>query len=211
MRRRWSWLVLAALAAMPAAPVGAGMPANGFPAMAVPADPVPASRDLPFDTAHSRVGFRLTTRWGQRLRGEFPVYEGEVRVHPDGRREVRVRLDSTRMQIVGHRRYTRWARGADFFDVLAFPTIEFRSEAYDGSLLRDGGALHGTLTMREIARPVRFVLEPATCDAPGRDCDVVASGEVDRTEFGMSGWRAAVGDMVRFELRVRTRDPGAGE
>lgn len=198
MRRRWPGLVLAALAALLAGPAPAS-------------DPVPAPRILPFDTGHSRVGFRLKTRWGQRLRGEFPAYEGEVRVHPDGGREVRVRLDSTQMRIVGHQRYTRWARGPDFFDVVAFPVIEFRSETYDEALLRDGGPLHGTLTMREIARPVRFVLEPATCDAPGRDCDVVATGEVDRSGFGMDGWRAAVGDTVRFELRVRTGDPGAAE
>lgn len=168
-------------------------------------DPVPASRTLPFDTDHSAVGFRLSTRWGQRLRGEFPGYDGEVVFHPDGRREVRVRLDSTRMQILGRRRYTRWARGPEFFDVAQFPTIEFRSETYDEALLRDGGPLHGTLTMRGVSRPVRFMVEPATCDAPGRDCDVVAHGEVDRTQFGMEAWQVAVGETVRFSLRVRTR------
>lgn len=192
----WPGLVLAALVAMPAVPA----PTSN-----------PAPRVLPFDTGHSRVGFHLRTRWGQRLRGEFPVYEGEVRVHRDGRRDVRVRLDSRQMRIVGHPRYTRWARGPDFFDVVAFPAIEFRSETYDDALLRSGGALHGTLTMRDVARPVRFMLEPATCDDPGRACDVVASGKVDRTDFGMAGWRAAVGDTVRFELRMRTGDPGAAE
>lgn len=168
-----------------------------------------AASVLPFDTTHSRVGFRLQTRWGQHLRGEFPAYAGEVRVYPDGRRDVRMRLDSTRMHIVGHRRYTRWAKGPDFFDVAGFPVIEFVSETYDATLLREGGALHGTLTMRDVSRPVRFVLDPATCDQPGRECDVVASGEVDRTDFGMDDWRMAVGDTVRFELRVRTVEPVA--
>ncbi|HEU4812874.1 MAG TPA: YceI family protein [Xanthomonadaceae bacterium] len=161
---------------------------------------------LPFDTTHSRVGFRLHTRWGQHLRGEFPAYEGEVRVYPDGRRDVRMRLDSTRMHIVGHGRYSRWAKGPDFFDVADFPVIRFVSETYDATLLREGGALHGTLTMRDISRPVRFILEPATCEQPGIACDVVASGEVDRTDFGMDDWQVAVGDTVRFELRVRTAE-----
>ena len=141
MRRWWPLPVLALLAvgaAMAAKPF-AGMPA---PTMAASTMAGTASaRTVPFDTAHSRVGFRLATRWGQRLRGEFPAYEGEVHVDADGRRAVRVVLDSTRMEVVGHPRYTRWARGPDFFDVARFPTIEFRSETYGDALLRDGGPL----------------------------------------------------------------------
>lgn len=178
----------------------------GLALLAAPtSDPVATPRTLPFDTDHSAVGFRLFTRWGQRLRGQFPGYDGEVVIHPDGRREVRVRLDSTRMEILGHPRYTRWASGPEFFDVAQFPTIEFRSETYDDVLLREGGPLHGTLTMRGVSQPVRFVVEPATCDAPGHDCDVVAHGEVDRTQFGMAAWQIAVDETVRFSLRVRTR------
>lgn len=197
--RRWR-PGLALLAAMLAVPAGAVSAANEV------GDG--ERRTLPFDPAHSRVGFHLRTRWGQRLRGGFPAYEGEVRVGADGRREVWVRLDSTRMEIEGHRRFTRWARGPEFFDIARFPGIEFRSETYDDTLLREGGSLHGTLTMRGQARSVRFVVEPATCDQPGVGCDVVASGVVDRTDFGMDGWRVAVGDAVRFELRVRTRAGG---
>lgn len=204
MLRRVSYPGLAVLAAVLA--VGAGMPANACAALAAP-----TSNVWPFDEAHSSVGFHLRTRWGQRLRGEFPAYEGEVRVTADGRREVRVLLDSTEMVITGHPRYTRWARGEAFFDVARFPTIEFRSETYDESLLRDGGALHGTLTMRGVSRPVRFEVEPAGCDAPGIDCDVVASGVVDRTAFGMDDWRIAVDDSVHFALRVRTRPAGGGQ
>lgn len=197
------WLLLACLAG-----VGAGLPAKTFAAMAAPTPDPAEPHALPLDPVHTRVAFRLGTRWGQRLRGTFPVRDGEVRVHGDGRRDVTVRLDSTRMQITGQPRYTRWARGPDFFDVDRHPLIEFRSERYDSALLRDGGDLRGTLTMRGISRPVRFVLEPAECPAPAQDCDVVASGSVDRTEFGMAGWRMAVGDAVRFELRVRTAEPG---
>ena len=201
---RWRALLpgLALLAATLAAPAWASGPPG-------PADA--AGSVLPFDPAHSRVGFHLRTRWGQRMQGDFPVYEGEVRIDGDGGREVRVRLDSTRMAITGHPRYTRWARGDEFFDVARFPGIEFRSETYDDALLRDGGPLHGTLTMRGVSRPVRFEVEPASCDAPGIGCDVVASGVVDRTAFGMDGWRVAIGDAVRFELRVRTQVPGVTE
>lgn len=198
--RGLAWL-LAALAWLPlAAPAPAAAPAAGNA----------PSRTLPFDPDHSHVGFDLRTRWGQRLRGDFPAHEGEVRVFGDDRRQVRVRLDSTQVRIVGHARYTRWARGPEFFDVAAHPAVTFVSEHYDAALLLAGGPLHGTLTMRGIAQPVRFELAPSTCDTPGVGCDVVATGTVSRSAFGMDGWTLAVGDAVRFELRVRTR-PGAGE
>lgn len=187
-----SWHALLLALALPAATLAA--PAEGT-----------AAEARPFDPAHSRVGFQLSTRWGRRLRGTFPGYEGEVVVHPGGRREVRVRLDSARMEITGHPRYTRWARGPEFFDAARFPAIEFRSETYEEALLLEGGPLHGTLTMRGITRPVRFVVEPSTCGRPGRDCDVVAHGEVDRANFGMDAWQVAVDREVRFDLRVRTR------
>lgn len=194
---RWQSLCLGLAMLAATLPAGAGVDV-------VPPPPAAAPHALPFDTAHSRVGFQLATRWGQRLRGTFPAYEGEVVVHPDGRREVRVHLDTARMEITGHPRYTAWARGPEFFDAARFPAIEFRSETYDASLLLDGGPLHGTLTMRGIAQPVRFVVEPSSCDEPGRDCDVVAHGEVDRTDFGMDAWQVAVDQEVRFDLRVRT-------
>ena len=89
------------------------------------------------------------------------------------------------------------------------PASTHNDVASYGVLGRDGGALHGTLTMRGESRPVRFEVAPATCDQPGIGCDVVAGGVVDRTDFGMDGWRVAVGDAVRFELRVRTK--GGGE
>jgi len=190
---------------------GLAMPAWATPAQVEPPaiEPTAAAmpRALPFDPEHTKFGFQLRTRWGQRRRGNFPAYQGEVRRYPDGRRDVRLVLDSSRMQIAGHRRYTQWARGPEFFDAARFPTIEFVSETYDEEKLHEGGALHGTLLLRGISRPVRFVLEPATCDAPGTGCDVVASGEVERKDFGMDAWMVTVDNDVRFQMRVRTAEP----
>ena len=33
-----------------------------------------------FDRSDSRIGFELQTRWGQRLQGVFPDYDGEVEI-----------------------------------------------------------------------------------------------------------------------------------
>ena len=174
------WAVAAAIGAQPVAP--------GLQAL----DPV-----------HSRVGFELHTRWGRALQGRFPRFDGEVVVRPDGRRQVRLQLHAASVEILGHPRYTQWARGPGFFDMARHPRIEFVSEPYSEALLHSGGTLAGSLTMLGVERPARFELAPAGCPQPGRDCDVVAHGTIDRTDYGMLGWRIALHDAVRFSLRVR--------
>ena len=169
---------------------------------------VPAAAQ-PLDTAHSRIGFQLTTRWGQAITGHFRRQEGEVAVLPDGRHEVRIRLAAGSVEVEGSRRYTRFARGPRFLAADNHPWVEFRSDPYDAALLQAGGPLQGVLTMHGVSRRETFVVAPATCARPARDCDVVARGTVLRTHYGVESWRWALTDDVRFHLRVRLLDPAS--
>lgn len=162
------------------------------------------------DPAASLIGFRLTTRWGQVLQGRFPESGGVVEQLADGRHQVRLKLSTRTVEIVGHSAYTRMARGRGFFDAPEFPQIEFVSEPYAPDLLRHGGTLPGMLSIRDVRRREVFTIEPATCDAPARDCDVVGSGTIHRGDYGLDRWGFAFADKVRFLLRVRVRgDTGA--
>jgi polyisoprenoid-binding protein YceI len=174
------------------APVAAADPAATAPQ---------AARRL--DPAHSRFGFELRTRWGQRVEGNFPRYEGGITTLPDGRRQVRIRLASQSVEVVGPERYARFARGPNFLDAGRHPWVEFLSEPYVGELVHAGGPLRGTLTLHGVSRPETFTLRPSTCDRPAHDCDVVAYGRVNRVDYGLDSWRWAVQDEVRFTLRVR--------
>lgn len=157
------------------------------------------------DAAASRVGFSLQTRWGQELQGRFPSLRGVVDDLGDGRHRVRLILSTRDVEIVGHSGYTRFTRGSGFFDAEHWPQVEFLSDPYPLQLLRDGGRLGGILSMRGVQRREVFVVQPAACARPGRDCDVVASGLVERDDYGMDRWRIALGDDVRFSLRMRLR------
>jgi len=164
-----------------------------------------------FDHARSRIGFELQTRWGQRLEGVFPDFDGDVEVLPDGRHRVRMTLRTASVQIVDHAGYTNYSRGEGFFDAARYPQVRFVSDPYPVGLLRTGGDLHGVLEMHGVRRRQLFVIEPAPseCERPAYDCDLQAAGSVRRGDYGIDAWQIAVRDRVRFRLRVRLAS-GAG-
>jgi polyisoprenoid-binding protein YceI len=167
------------------------------------------ARASAIDAAASDIGFALKTRWGQALDGRFPVYHGEISTLDDGRRRVRLVLSARDVEIVGHRGYTRLMRAKGFFDAERFPEVTFVSDPYAAALTRTGGELGGVLSIRGVQRREVFALAPATCPEPGRDCDVVAGGTVQRSHYGVDRWSFALSDSVHFSLRIRTRDDGA--
>lgn len=166
----------------------------------------PGVRVMKFDPAHTAFGFELRTRWGQRVQGQFPRYEGVALLLPDGRRQVRIQLAAAAVQVAGSARYTAMARGETFFDARHYPHIEFVSSLHDDVLTRDGGPLEGQLRLHGVTRAETFVVAPATCERVGEDCDALASGSVARGDYGMGGMRMVLADSVRFTMQVRLRE-----
>ncbi len=156
-----------------------------------------------FDEAHTRFGVELLTRWGQRVHGDFPRYEGRIVALDDQRRQVRVRLLTSAVRIGDSERYTQMARGSSFFDAENHPFVEFVSDPIDIRTVETGGPLRGRLTIRDVTRIETFHILPASCARPARDCDVVAHGQVDRYAYGLDAWRLALDKDVRFSMRVR--------
>lgn len=197
-------VLLCVLSALPAA---AQHPAVSEPApdaaAVAPQAPVVAPPRRPFDVRHTRFGFELRTRWGQRVSGVFPQYEGEVTTLPDGRHRVRIVLRTDSVVVADSERYTALARGPSFFDAARYPYIEFVSEPHTDELVRSGGRLRGRLSIHGTSRVESFYLAPPDCDQPGKDCDVVGSGSISRDDYGLDGWQFALVDRVRFSLRVR--------
>lgn len=193
---RWASAALALLAA------GA--------APAAPPAPSAAVRGVQqgFDPQHTRFSFELRTRWGQKVAGQFPRYDGEVTTLPDGRHQVRIRLAAGAVAVGDSERYTRLARGDRFFDAARHPFIEFLSEPHPADRVRTGGPLRGRLTLHGVSRIETFILAPAACARPGLDCDAVAHGSVSRDDYGLDGWQLALGDRVRFTMQVRLLPPG---
>lgn len=171
--------------------LGAWLLSCALPAMAATADTL---------TGEGR--FELYTRWGQTVQGRFPDARGSVEVLPDGRHRVHIRIDTRQIELPGHPRYTTITRGPGFFDAARYPLIEFVSDPYSEQVVVQGGIVPGELTIRGLARPIRFQLAPRECDAAG-SCLSVATGVVSRAVYRMDRWRMLMEDRVVFELRMR--------
>lgn len=164
------------------------------------------SGELRFDMQRSNFGFELSTRWGQKLIGRFPRFDGKVVALGDGRQQVQLRMYTRDVEIVGHPRYSEWARGERFFGAEAWPAVVFVSRPYDPETIKRGGPLAGELNIRGIARPETLVVQPAACERAGLDCDVVVTGAVRRSDYDMGAFGLAVNDRVVFVLRSRLRE-----
>ena len=189
----YAWLLCAALV-LAATPGRAQAPASASTA---------AETAVAFDTANSWLGFEVRTRFGQRMAGEFPRYEGVVEHLPDGLHRVRLRIATSEAVIPDRPRYTAWMRSQSFFDAIRHPWMEFVSEPYAPELLRDGGQLRGRLDLRGVTREERLEVARATCTRPGLDCDIRVAGSIERADYGMREWQFALADEVRLEVRVR--------
>lgn len=171
----------------------------------------PAAADTPvpeIDPLASRAAITVDLRVGGRVQGRFQDFDGRLERHPDGRLQVHVRLDATRLVLEGPGWMDRSMRSEKFLDVARHPAIRFRSEPFPPELSREGGWMAGELELRGVARPVRFQVDPSGCEAPGYDCDIHVSGVVSRREFGMVAYRVWLQDGVGFDFRVRLRQSG---
>ncbi|MDX1405241.1 MAG: DUF6152 family protein [Woeseiaceae bacterium] len=96
-------------------------------------------------------------------------------------------------------------RGPDFFDVENYPEITFRSTSYQETS-ESTGRLTGDLNVRGVTRPVMLdVTINSAAMSPLNRKEMIgfsASGSLNRSDFGLTGYPATVSDEVSFEVQV---------
>jgi polyisoprenoid-binding protein YceI len=144
------------------------------------------------DPVHSDVGFVVRHLMVSKVRGRFGSFEGQIVTGADLLGStVTATIDLTSIDTNNKQRDDH-IRSADFFEVDTYPTMTYRSTG----LRRDGGEyiLEGELTLKGVTRPVPLKLEvngfgpdPFAADpAKGARAGFSATGEIDRTDFGIS-------------------------
>jgi polyisoprenoid-binding protein YceI len=170
---------------------------------------LPAPGHWAFDPSHSSVEASVRHLGLSRVRGRFGAFTGAVDVaeRPEDS-SVQVSIEAASVDTREPAR-DEHLRSADFLDVAAHPTIDFRSTAVTGG--GDRWQVAGDLTIRGTTRPVTLdvTFEGVENDPwGGSRAAFSGSTEIDREAFGLT-WNQVlesggllVGKKVRIELEI---------
>jgi polyisoprenoid-binding protein YceI len=158
------------------------------------------------DPIHSSLGFEVKHLGISTFRGRFTGFEGTIETGDEGLVRVEGTIDPASIDVQDEKLAGHLA-SEDFFDVEHYPRARFVSTSTERS--GDGYRLVGNLTLRDRTRPVELdvSVEGVGVDPVGNDrISLSATGEIDRTDFGMD-WNGTLengapmaGEKVRLVL-----------
>jgi polyisoprenoid-binding protein YceI len=150
------------------------------------------------DVSRSRVTFRTRHMFGLGpVRGTFAIRSGSADIaEPLAGSAIHAEIDTASFR-TGNRQRDSSVLSARFLDAARYPVISFR----DGHLSADGRTIGGTLTVREVSRPVSLSIGSVTTDE--RSLTASATVRVDRTEFGVTAMPGLAGRYLDLTVEVR--------
>jgi len=148
------------------------------------------------DTGRSTVTFRTRHLFGLApVRGRFAIRGGTVDIaEPLTASAVYAEIDAASFRTEYPQRDAS-ARSARLLDVARHPVITFTSERVDRQ------ELAGTLTVRDVTRPVNLSIEGS--EVSPRTFTVRATTRIDRTEFGLTAYRGLAGRYLDLSVEAQ--------
>ena len=148
------------------------------------------------DASSSTVRFSTRHLFGLApVRGEFAIRTGTVDVtEPLADSRIAVQIDAASFR-TGNRQRDVNVRSAQFLDTSRYPVMAFAAERVEGT------AVTGSLTVRDVTRPVRLSVEPSGV-APG-EFTVRVMTRIDRTDFGVTASRGLAGRYLDLTMEIR--------
>ncbi len=153
------------------------------------------------DASHSEVGFKVKHLMISAVKGSFTTVMGTAEGELDNL-NISVTIDPTSINTNDENRDGH-LKGADFFDVENFPSIDFVAN----NVNVNNGVITGEMTIKGITKEVTLAL-----DYNGKGVDpwgnvkhgFEISGKINRTDFGLT-WNAALeagGVLVSEEVTL---------
>ncbi|WP_207061174.1 YceI family protein [Motiliproteus sp. SC1-56] len=168
--------------------------------------PLSANADIyTIDPAHSFVHFSIDHMGFSKLTGRFNAMSGTMDLDFDkGTGTVDVRVDPASVD-TAHQKRDNHLRSADFFNVVEFPDITFKSTS--ATLSDNGGTLKGDLTIKGITQPVTLVISNHACGIQPFNkktiCGFNATTNIKRSDFNINwGLPNIVGDEVALSIEA---------
>jgi len=164
-----------------------------------------------FDPAHSSAEFAVRHMMVSTVKGTFKALSGNI-LFDEGspvNSQVEADIDAASLDTGVADRDTH-LRSADFFDVVKFPKLAFRSTGIEADGV-DSGKMHGELTIHGVTRPVILdvsYLGEVKDPWGNRRRGYAAETSLNRKDFGMT-WNMVldaggvlVGDKVKVTLNI---------
>ena len=158
------------------------------------------------ETSTSNVTFEVNHFPFSTVEGRFNKFEGGM-VLPEGRVQPRQALFIIKVDSVatGDDELNDYIKSDVFFNAMQFPVILFVSTGFE--VINESTArLIGELTLHGMTRPLVFNVHMNTAKNYNSDMSqritMIASAEIQRSDFGMHGLQVFVSDTVRFNLKI---------
>jgi polyisoprenoid-binding protein YceI len=166
--------------------------------------------DYTLDPAHSRLGFSTRHAMVTTVRGQFKDFTGEAVVDTADPANSSVQLTIQASGIdTGVADRDAHLRGADFFDVEAYPEVTFSST--DVSRDGDDWTITGDLTIKDVTKPITIDFESTgSARDPFGNLRIGFEGQatISRKDWGLT-WNAAletggflVSDKVKLDIDI---------
>ncbi len=164
------------------------------------------------DTNTSDVEFQVNHFPFSSVEGHFNSFQGGLTLpaEADQSRQALflIKVDSV---ATGDDDLDDYLKSSVFFDATKYPDIIFISTGFewiDGSTAR----LYGELTLRGTTRPLVFIARLNRNENQNTDRSqkmiMVASAEIQRSEFGMQEMQLFISDTVRFNIKIEASRVG---
>ena len=165
------------------------------------------------DPSHSAAEFKVRHMMISFVKGKFSGLSGVLKLDESDYTQsaVEVSIPAATVSTVDEK-LDAHLKEADFFDVVKFPTLSFKSNSIRSTSDTDY-VVEGDLTIRGISKPITLIVndvsEPSKDPWGNERIGLSASGKVDRRDFGLV-WNAAlelggvlVGEEVAITLDVQ--------
>lgn len=156
------------------------------------------------NTSKSDVAFSYAFE-GSEVKGTFPNFSAEVALDFKRLENSTINVElQTRTVKGGFIFATQALRGPKMLDAATYPVIKFIST----KLTRDGdrAKLIGNITIKDVTRPLTLnarIFRTAGSKAGDQDNLVVRlTGQIDRSAFGVDGFKSYVGDILKLAITV---------
>ncbi len=168
-----------------------------------------ADTTLAFDPVHSTVGFKIRHLFSN-VEGHFKKFTGEIQVDPDHPETASVScsIETTTID-TGNAKRDEHLRTADFFDVVKFPAMTFKSKKVT-VLGPDSATVVGDLTLHGVTKDVTLNVK-LLGKGKGMKGSLTSGWEattrIKRSEFGLVWGKVVegtdlVGDDVDIDLQI---------